>query len=151
MITGKVNIVSAALIALLASWASAHAESVRISQIDPSMLLFKQNVKVYVSVTDKVGAPVKSIGKEKVTVLESADGHAFKRIPAIKDFQTMANYEAGINFLLLIDNSGSMYLDMKQRLTRNPANMKFSHAKAAISTFLQSMTNPHDRGGLRAC
>ena len=148
MITGKVNIVSAALIALLASWASAHAESVRISQIDPSMLLFKQNVKVYVSVTDKVGAPVKSIGKEKFTVFESADGHAFKRIPAIKDFQTMANYEAGINFLLLIDNSGSMYLDMKQRLTRNPANMKFSHAKAAISTFLKSMTNPKDRVGL---
>jgi Ca-activated chloride channel family protein len=148
MKTVKVKIASAALILLPALQTIAQAESVRISQIDPSLLLFKQNVKVYVSVTGRDGAPVKNIGKEKFSVFESADGHVFKRIPAIKDFKTMANYEAGINFLLLIDNSGSMYLDMKQRLTRNPAYMKFSHAKTAISTFLKSMTNPKDRVGL---
>lgn len=148
MKTGKATIVSAALIALMTLWATADGESVRISQIDPSTLLFNQNVKAYVSVTDEVGAPVKNIGKESFTVFESADGNTFKRIPEIKDFQTMANYEAGINFLLLIDNSGSMYLDMKQRLTRNAADMKLSHAKAAVSTFLKSMTNPRDRVGL---
>ncbi len=148
MKTGNIKIASAALAALLTFWANAHAESVRISQIDPSMLLFKQDVKVYVSVTDNAGAPLKNIGKDKFTVFESADGNSFTRIPAIKGFQTMANYEDGINFLLLIDNSGSMYLNMKQRLTRNQADMKFSHAKAAISTFLKSMTNPRDRVGL---
>src|SRR4030042_2879522 len=148
MKTGKVKILSAALMALLISWANAHAESVRISQIDPSMLLFTQNVKVYVSVTDKDGAPVKNIGKDNFTVFESADGNNFKLIPEIKDFQTMANYEAGINFLVLIDNSGSMYLNMKQRLTRNKADMNVTHAKAAIATFLKSMTNPKDRVGL---
>jgi Ca-activated chloride channel family protein len=148
MKTAKSKIISAALIALLASWANARAESVTISQIDPSTLLYNQNVKVYVSVTDEVGSPVKNIRKDDFTVFESADGNNFKLIPVIKDFQTMANYEAGINFLLLIDNSGSMYLNMKQRLTRNPADMKFNHAKAAISTFLKSMTNPRDRVGL---
>jgi Ca-activated chloride channel homolog len=148
MKTGKVKILSTALIVLLTLWVNAYAETVRISQLDPSMLLFTQNVKAYVSITDKNGSPIKNIGKEKFTVFESADGNNFKRIPEIKDFQTMANYEAGINFLLLIDNSGSMYLDLKQRLTRNQADMKFSHAKAAISTFLKSMTNPKDRVGL---
>jgi Ca-activated chloride channel family protein len=148
MKTGKVKIISAALIALLAVWANVHAESVTISQIDPSTLLYNQNVKVYVSVTDKFGAPIKNIRKDDFTVFESADGYNFKLIPEIKGFQTMANYEAGINFLLLIDNSGSMYLDMKQRLTRNSSDMKFNHAKAAISTFLKSMTNPRDRVGL---
>ncbi|MBN1496519.1 MAG: VWA domain-containing protein [Spirochaetes bacterium] len=148
MKTGKLLIVSAALMALLSSRAGARAESVRISQIDPSMLLFRQDVKVYVSVTGRDGAPVKNIGKEKFSVFESADGTNFTRIPEIGDFRTMANYEEGINFLLLIDNSGSMYLDMKQRLTRDRSAMKFSHAKAAIVTFLKSMTNPKDRVGL---
>jgi len=148
MKTGKKALISAALVALLAPWTSSHGETIRISQIDPSMLLFRQDVKVYVSVTDKNGAPIRNIGKDKFTVFESADGDSFRPIPAIKDFQTMANYEDGIYFLLLIDNSGSMYLDMQQRLTRNQADMKFRHAKTAISTFLQSMTNPRDRVGL---
>jgi Ca-activated chloride channel family protein len=144
----KVKFICAALIALATLRATADGETVRISQIDPSTLLFNQNVKAYVSVTDEGGAPVKNIGKERFTVFESADGNAFTRIPEIKGFQTMANYEAGINFLLLIDNSGSMYLDMKQRPTRNTADMKLAYAKEAVSTFLKSMTNPKDRVGL---
>lgn len=148
MKTGRIRILSAALAALLAPWAGARAESVRISQIDPSMLLVNQNVKAYVSVTDDAGAPVKNIGRNRFTVYESADGNNFKRIPKIKDFRAMVNYRDGINFLLLIDNSGSMYLNVKQRLTRNPADTKFSHAKSAVSTFLKSMANPRDRVGL---
>lgn len=148
MKTGKIKILSIALVMLFMSWVELSAESLRISQIDPSMLLFNQNVKVYISITDENGAPLKNIGRDKFAIFESADGNKFKQIPEIKDFQTMANYEAGINFLLLIDNSGSMYLNIQQRLTRNAADMKVNHAKQAIVTFLKSISNPKDRVGL---
>ncbi len=133
---------------LIACTGSIFANSVRISQIDATTLLFNQKVKLYVHVMDNYGRSMTNLGSEAFAVFESADGINFDQIPALLEFKTYANYEAGINFLLLIDNSGSMYLDMNGVWTNFNARKRMTHAKNAVTAFLRSMTNPRDKVGL---
>ena len=112
------------------------SDSVRISQIDTSKLLFNQDVGVYVSITNDKGDPIKNLTKDMFTIYESTDGNNFEQINEITDFSNNANYEQGINFLLLIDNSGSMYQDMNGRNTNNENIMRITYAKSAVRNFL---------------
>ncbi|MCP4296228.1 MAG: VWA domain-containing protein, partial [Proteobacteria bacterium] len=74
----------------------------------------------------------------------------FKAIGKIKKFQRSVNYEQGVTFLLLIDNSGSMYRTMEGDKTTDGSKTRISLAKKAIGDFLSSMKNPRDRVGLAA-
>ncbi len=128
-----------------------YADYVRISQIDPSSLLLNQEIKLYVSVTNENGDPVSGLTREAFSVFESADNRKnFIKINEISGFEYMVNYETGINFLLLIDNSGSMYRTLTGARTGNASAMRISHAKRALVTFLKSVTNPKDKIGLAA-
>ena len=49
---------------LLIGSANAFGYNVRLSQIDSSRLLFTQNVRLYVSVTDEEGNPVEGLEAE---------------------------------------------------------------------------------------
>jgi Ca-activated chloride channel homolog len=82
------------------------------------------------------------------SVYESADGNDYRKIPAITDFQGMVNYESGINFLLMLDNSGSMYEDINGHLPKTETDKKMYHAKQALISFLMSVKNPKDTVGL---
>ncbi|MCK4798425.1 MAG: VWA domain-containing protein, partial [Spirochaetes bacterium] len=122
-------------------------ESLRISQIDPSKLLLDQNIKVYISITDDTGKPIKNLTKDLFTIFESPDKKKFKKT-MIVDFQENANYESGINFLLLIDNSGSMYMDMNGKRTKDINKKRITNAKNAVHDFLNSITNIEDKIGI---
>ena len=126
----------------------AFADSVRISQIDPSSLLLNQEIKLYVSVTDDGGGPVKGLSVDQFDIFESSDKNEFRKIPEIKSFESNANYEKGINFLLMIDNSGSMYRTMKGEKTGDTGRMRITLAIKAVKSFLAGVTNPMDRVGL---
>ncbi|MDY6934075.1 MAG: VWA domain-containing protein [Spirochaetota bacterium] len=130
------------------SYQASSAYSVRISQIDASTLLLNQNIKIYVSVTDEFGEPVKQLQRDAFSILESSNGRDYATIPSISGFETMANYELGINFLLMIDNSGSMYRDLNGKKTKYDSAKRISHAKKAAISFLASITNPKDKVGL---
>ncbi|MCP4129981.1 MAG: VWA domain-containing protein [bacterium] len=140
------SILVSLIIALFFLPSAIYADWARISQVDPSTLMFNQKVKLYVSITDETGGIVKDLKKENFTVYESPDGTTFNKIPQIDGFKTMANYESGINFLLLIDNSGSMYYGMTDQ--GGVRDTRIGHAKKAITAFLNSVDNPNDRVGL---
>ena len=131
------------VICIIAGSVPLRAENLRLSQIDPGTILMDQQVKLYVSVTDETGHPVKNAAVDNFTVSESADGLDYQRIPKIESFRSMINYEAGINFILMVDNSGSMYRRMKADGSR-----RIDHAMEAIRNFLRNMSNPLDRVGL---
>ncbi len=124
------------------------SDNIRIAQIDASRLLINQTVQVYVSVTDEQGKPVEGLTADSFTVYESADGRDFTEIPRITGFKPQANSMDGINFLLLIDNSGSMYDTLSGKPTEDKAKMRITHAQNAVRAFLSSMTNPRDKVGL---
>jgi Ca-activated chloride channel family protein len=128
--------------------AAAAADTVSLAQLDASRLLVSQKVDAYVSVTDPSGTPVQGLARDDFRIAESPDGRSFTSIRSILAFQPGAGAANGIAFLLLLDNSGSMYDSMDGRTTRDPSQMRVTHAKEAVRTFLASMTNPRDRVGL---
>jgi Ca-activated chloride channel homolog len=127
---------------------SLSAESIRVSQIDTNKLLLNQQVKLYISLTNNQGRPIQKQQKRSFKIFESGNGRTFQIIPEIKSFQVGANYEDGISFLLLIDNSESMYWTMEGRKTKKDAQRRITHAKSAVTSFLGSITNPKDKVGL---
>ena len=134
--------------ALLLICAAAFGYNVRLSQIDASRLLLGQTVRLYVSVTDDLGVPVEGIGAESFTIFESPDGQNFEKIEGLTEFKPGAASAEGITFLLLIDNSGSMYDTLEGLPTEDTARRRITHAKTAVRTFLGSMTSPKDTVGL---
>ena len=130
-------LISALLLCSIYTW----AENLSIAQIDSSHLLIDQSVGVYVSVTDEKGEPVKGLALKNFTVYESPDGKKYRETPLLK-FTPQAGKNLGMHFLLLIDNSGSMYEILKGKDTR------IGMAKKAVRTFINSMNNPKDTIGL---
>ncbi len=120
---------------------------ITVSQVDPSRLLTRQQVDVFVAVTDRNDVPVTGLGAESFRVFESVDGERFTRIGSHR-VTTVANLEEGITFLLLIDNSGSMYDTIDDEPTTVVEEMRMSHARRATQIFLESIENPNDRVGL---
>jgi len=142
------TVLAAAMLAAVG--AIAFGYNVRLSQIDPSRLLLTQNVRLYVSITDDRGVPVEGLGAQSFTIFESPDGQEFRRIEGLSEFKPGAASAEGITFLLLIDNSGSMYDTLSGRATEDTGGMRITHAKNAVRTFLGSMTQPKDTVGLVA-
>lgn len=148
-----------ALLFLLAAGARSYGQ-VQIAQVDPSRLLTQQRVDVYLSVNDAQGHPIRGLGPSDFALSEAVPGGSFLPVRSFA-FHEGVNAREGVTFFLLVDNSGSMYY----RLAEPPAAPKASAlspsaiapaqpltriaaAKAAIRTFLDSVTNPADRIGL---
>ncbi|MCB1317412.1 MAG: VWA domain-containing protein, partial [Leptospiraceae bacterium] len=121
------------------------ADSVRISQIDARSLLPTQQVRAYVSVLDAQGEPLRGLNADNFRVLESADGEQFEETDLI-DVTRLDQSAEGIDFLLLIDNSGSMY---QQRRDENGRPYKrIDHAREAVRSFVTDMPATNDRVAL---
>jgi Ca-activated chloride channel family protein len=138
------------LLLMLGLAGSASAVNVSLAQIDASRLLLTQKVDLYVSVTDKEGRPVRGLDRGAFRISESVDGRRFSEARRLEGFKPQAGAEEGITFVLLIDNSGSMYDALDGRPTQEPSRMRITQAKEAVRSFLRSMTSPRDRVGLAA-
>ncbi len=139
---------SAVAAALVFTAVQLSAQTVTIGQIDSSRLLLNQEVDLYVSVVDEMGVPVEGLGVEDFTVYESATGEDFQEVRDVREFKAFADRSQGINFLLLVDNSGSMYDTVEGEPTDEASAQRITHAKRAIRTFLDKMLNPLDTVGL---
>jgi Ca-activated chloride channel family protein len=133
-----------ATVLLVAVFSAAFPDTVRISQIDNSMLLLNQRVRVYVSVTDQKGDPVPNLTEDRFSLFESEEQRQ------ILSFERGVNINQGIKLLLVVDNSGSMYWDASGRV-KNSTDEKIwriTYAKEAVSSLLNEIKNPMDRVGL---
>ncbi len=131
--------------ALMFSFAGAVARADdQIAQIDPSHLLTEQKVDVYVSVTDQNGSPVNGLGTQDFTMQEGVPGGDLLPVRSFT-LHEGADTNAGITFFLLVDNSGSMYDPVSGAAG---GETKIEAARAAIRTFVNSITNPLDKTGL---
>lgn len=121
------------------------AENLSITGIDSTGILNSQEVDLYITHSDSQGNSVEEEGN--LNILESPDGQ--KWLP-VKDFtiDKEANRRDGIGFLMLMDNSGSMYDNLDGRETENQADQRMTHAKRAMSDFLNSIDDSRDRVAL---
>lgn len=122
----------------------AAADTLSISQVDTAGLLVRQTVDIYLSVTDPGGNPVEGLDAGSFRVFESPDGETFEERPVVR-FRPAVNVSQGIAFMLLVDNSGSMYETLDGRDTQAEGERRITHAKSAIRSFLGSITSPRDR------
>jgi Ca-activated chloride channel homolog len=121
------------------------AENITITQIDTSSLLSSQVVKVYLSITDNSGQVIENLDSSMFTVYESVDGENYTEIEHILNLESNVNVAQGINFFLLIDNSGSMYYTIQGKEADEDAeNSRIALTKGAIKDFINSMTNSKD-------
>lgn len=139
------SILCLTIAAVLGAPLSLRAEAVRISQIDAGTLLFDQDVRAYVSVTDETGRPVRGLTRRNFRLYESKDGAEYLPVQ-ITDFDHRTNYEDGIRFLLLIDNSGSMY--RRHRDSNGLLRRRIESAREAVRDFLGRIDPERDRVAL---
>ena len=136
--------IAAILLVGAAGWSA--GQSVTISQIDSSRLLTRQEIDLYVGLTDDAGEPIEGAEQGDFRVFESPDGEAFDRV-SVTRFAPEATANEGITFFLLVDNSGSMYDTLEGRPTDESANRRITHARDAIRSFLSGIDNPRDEIG----
>jgi len=110
------------------------AQNIQISQIDANNLLFKGTIDIYFSLT---GSPYDKTSSEDFTVHEKNTGEL-----AINELKKEPGKNAGIDFILLIDNSGSMYDESYQ------GSRRINQAKLALSSFLDQLEKSGDRAAV---
>jgi Ca-activated chloride channel family protein len=139
---------AASVLGTKAGAADTGVAALRISQIDNSSLLVNQKVRVYVSATDEGGNPVSGLKKEHFSLSERSG--KVERERAILSFEQGTNITQGINLLLILDNSGSMYWDGTGRVRNSPDRnvWRITYAKDAVLSLLNEIKNPLDRVGL---
>ncbi len=126
------------------------ADSIRISQVDSRNLLLQQQVTLYLSVTNDRGIPLTELKQGNFKIQESPDGKNYKPVDEILHFQSGISQVDGVNFLLLIDNSESMYWTLEGKKTNKESQRRITIAKKAVTSFLRSITNPGDQVGIAA-
>jgi len=131
-------------IALLGLVFSLNAQNLTISGVDSSSLMKSQKVDLYLSLTDNTGKPLSMDDRQEIRVYESPDGVNFEEVED-KVIENDANLKQGIQFLMLMDNSGSMYYDRQGRPTDDPAKMRMTHARSAMNDFLLSIEDSRDK------
>ena len=130
------------LIAVLTASAAMSAQSVRVTQIDTAPLLVRGQIDAYVSLGDPESNIAKSVDRTAFSASEQrADG---SRQLEILDVTAEAARETGIDFLLIVDNSGSMYESFQEGGTR------IEYARQALTAFFESVSGSGDRIALGA-
>jgi len=148
MMKKRLFIFFSAMLIVFAGMSVSAEDSIRISQVDSRTLLINQQVKAYISVTDRDGRPVPGLSRNPFSISESSDSGM--KGCEILSFQESVNISGGINILFVIDNSGSMYWDSSGRV-KNSTDEKMwriTFAKDAVLSLLKDMKNPKDRAGL---
>jgi Ca-activated chloride channel homolog len=141
----KTGIILTTLIYLF-SYTNLIAENITITGIDSTGILKDQMVDLYVTQTHDSGTP--NMEDSQLTVYESPDGDKWFPVESELEVDKDANRRDGIAFLMLMDNSGSMYDDLNGRATEVYGDQRMTHAKQAMKTFISSIEDSRDRVAL---
>ena len=88
--------------------ASTWGENISISQLDTSKLFISSSIDCYVRLTEENGNPLEIINPESDLSMFHIEEDKNIYLPVL-DIKKNKDSSEGITFLLLLDNSGSMY------------------------------------------
>lgn len=123
------------------------SDNVSISGIDTTNMIFNGTVSLYLNITDDAGEPLAGVLAEELSLSESTGSDEYSTVDIVR-FEEGINEDKGIRFLLLVDNSGSMYDRIDGSETENYDETRISTAVKALNTLIQSMQGSNDRAGL---
>lgn len=118
------------------------AQNITITQIDSADLMLNSSIDCYLSISNDQGEPIEDIDPALIKIKhETSSG--MTETP-ILDIQRNNFTNGKINFLLVLDNSGSMYEPVGDGTSGN----RMDHAVRAVKEFLSGLDNPNARVGL---
>ena len=135
-------VINAAILGLMAMPTIISAQNITITQLDSTELLTSSRLDCYLSITDKQGEPLEDVKTDLIRMKhETEEG---MNIVEILDVQRNNLAKGDITFLLVLDNSGSMY----EPVGDGTAGNRMDHAKRAVKEFLGSLDEKSTRVGL---
>ncbi len=135
-------LINAAVLGLMVLPAIISAQNITITQLDSSELLTSSRIDCYLSITDNQGEPLGDVNTDLIRMKhETQEG---LNTVEILDIQRNNSADGEITFLLVLDNSGSMYEPVGDGMTGN----RMDHAKRAVKKFLDSLDEQSTRVGL---
>ncbi|HAK45611.1 MAG TPA: hypothetical protein DCO79_06790 [Spirochaeta sp.] len=120
--------------ALIITAAVLWSQDIRISQIDTNALMFRGEIDIYFSLP---GADAAKLQTDDFTVSEKELGDL-----NIISFKNKPNEKEAIDFILLIDNSGSMYEESFNGIRR------IEQAETALESFLDQIEKSGDKAAV---
>lgn len=123
---------------------SLSAEYLHISQIDANRLVVSQEIDLYLDVSGDDGRPIRGLTAEDFLVYEGAKEGQTGQKAEIISLETDAHQSEGLEILLLVDNSGSMYDKLDGEATETPEETRMYAARRAIERFIGNAFGPGD-------
>ncbi len=118
-------------------------ENISVSQLDTSGMFISSTIDCYVRITDSDGQPVELADPESSIKMGQLEDK--KTVPlTVLGIEKNSESSEGVTFLLLIDNSGSMY----EPAEGDPETERITAALRAASAFFSSLDPEKDRGGI---
>ena len=122
--------------------------SVTVTGLDSTRLLTRNRIDLYVTVQDEDGTYIEGLSEQNFLVREGSSSDELSDVP-ITGVLPRANEAEGVDFLMLVDNSGSMYFNVDGTdRDAPPEERRITIAKEALREFLGEIDNPRDRVGL---
>ncbi len=123
------------------------AQTVRPAQVDTDRLITHQEIVVWAAISDASGRPAEGLTPEDIRIVEVDDTGREIEVEVIS-VEERAGVNRGISFLLLVDNSGSMYDTLDGRETDDASATRIAAVRTAIRSFLGDTDNRRDSVGL---
>jgi Ca-activated chloride channel family protein len=140
--------VTAAVLGVLAGLPSLSADEIALSGVDARMSAVTGDVSLYAVVTDPSGRPVENLTADDFIVTDAPEGSNFGEKLDITRFSPAGERRDGLVFMLLIDDSGSMYDGPDGRPSPGPGQTRAALARREARNFIDGLGSSLDRAGL---
>jgi len=126
----------------------ASARDAALSGVDSRFLAVRGEVDLYVVVADEDGRLVTDMEAGDFAVREAAGNAEFGEQTRISGISSAGERRDGLAFMMLIDDSGSMYDGPDGRVSPSPDQTKSTMARREARRFLDELGSSLDRAGL---
>lgn len=136
------------VLCMLFTGVSLGADDIALSGVDSRLMAVTGTVNLYAVVTDSSGQPVRNLTAEDFMVRDAPMGEALGDPQPLVDFSVAGERRDGLVFMMLIDDSGSMYDGPDGRSSPSPDRTRAALARREARRFLDELGSSMDRAGL---
>lgn len=124
------------------------ADDIALSGVDSRLTAVTGTVNLYAIVTDPSGQPIENLTAEAFSVREVTEGSVSGDALPVVDFSPAGERRDGLAFMMLIDDSGSMYDGPDGKPSPSPDRTRAALARREARGFLDELGSSMDRAGL---
>jgi Ca-activated chloride channel family protein len=124
------------------------AQDIALSGVDARMMAVTGTVNLYTVVTDEEGRPIDGLTSADFVVRDAEIGRELGEPLPVVSFSPAGDRRDGLAFMMLIDDSGSMYDGPDGTPSPSPDRTRAALARREARRFLDELGTSMDRAGL---